>query len=139
MKAGLVLVSVVSAIAGAALAQAPTAPAPTASSTPPPAAKPAAPGSTVSGVTVEALPHKTCAPKDKECIALVMAQVKELYPEQLKKFCYQQQMDVMREDMQASVNGWCDNPRYASSSMCHHYVPPVVKQVCASDAPAAKK
>ena len=68
-----------------------------------------------------------------------MAEVKELYPEQLKAFCYQQKMDVMQRDMQANNAGWCDNPTRGASALCNHYVPPIVKQVCASDPPAAKK
>ncbi len=95
--------------------------------------KPAKPVPTVSGIVVEGVPKKPCAPRDKDCIALVMAEVKALYPEQLKRFCAVQQMDVMRQDMQANIAGWCDGPGLGASSMCSHYVSPVVKQVCAPD------
>jgi hypothetical protein len=138
MKARLVLAAVLSALAGAALAQAPGASSPSAPA--PAASAPAAsPGATVSGVTVKPLPHKACAPKDKECIAIVVAEVKELYPEQLKMFCHQQKMDVMQRDMQANMAGWCDNQMGGAAAICNHYLPPVVKQVCASDPPTAKK
>jgi hypothetical protein len=134
MPPGLAVVAALWTAAGYALAQPPAA-APAQSV---PAAS-APPGPSVSGVTVSPLPRKPCAPKDKECIAVVMAEVKALYPEQLKMFCHQQKMDVMQRDMQANMAGWCDNPTQGSSAICNHYVPPIVKQVCASDPPPAKK
>lgn len=98
-------------------------------------AKPAPPPSdtTVSGVTVMPLPSRSCRPKDKDCIALVIAELKAKYPEQLKKFCFQTQMNVEKQDIQADVNGWCDDPRYSSSAICSHHVPPVLKQACEPD------
>jgi hypothetical protein len=103
--------------------------------TPATSAKPPAASSdpTVSGVTVMPLPIRSCKPKDKDCIALVVAELKEHYPEQLKKFCFQTEMNVQRQDIQANVNGWCDDPRYSSSAICNHHVPPVLKQACAAD------
>jgi hypothetical protein len=138
MKASLALAAALTLLVGAAGAQ-PAPPAETAS-TAPATAPPAAgkPGPTVSGVTVTPLPRKQCSPKDKECIALVMAQVKDLYPEQLKQFCFQQRMGVLRQDMQANIAGWCNGPGGGASEICHHYVSPVVKQVCAPDPPAKK-
>ena len=142
MRPLLALAAALAVLADAAWAQAPASPAATAPSPAPAPASAAAkadPGKTVSGVTVEALPRKQCAPKDKDCIALVMAQVKELYPEQLKKFCFTQQMDVMRQDMQANLAGWCDSPGLGATSTCSHHVSPVVKQVCAPDKKPDKK
>jgi hypothetical protein len=132
MKPAAAVVAALWIAAGSALAQEP-APAQPTPATPAPA------GPSVSGVTVSPLSRKPCAPKDKDCIAIVMAEVKALYPEQLKMFCHQQKMDVMQRDMQANMAGWCDNPTQGASSICNHYVPPIVKQVCASDPPTAKK
>jgi hypothetical protein len=52
----------------------------------------------VEGLTVVAPPPplKPCAARDKDCIAQVVAELKQLYPEQLKKFCFQRQMRAMR-------------------------------------------
>jgi hypothetical protein len=97
-----------------------------------------APDATVSGVTVKPLPLKPCAPKDKDCAAYVMAQLKEFYPEQLKQFCFQQKVEAMRRDMQATIAGWCDSPGRGATAMCSHYVAPAIKQVCASDPVASK-
>jgi hypothetical protein len=135
MRAAFALALAVAVLAGAASAQ---APGPTTPATPAGKPAPDKPGATVSGVTVQGGPRKQCAPKDKDCIALVMAQVKELYPEQLKQFCFQQKMDAMRQDMQANLAGWCNGPGGGASEMCHHYVSPVVKQVCAPDAKPSK-
>jgi hypothetical protein len=135
MKIALTLAAALAVLSPIARAAAPPA---ATMSAPPATAAPAAPapGATVSGVTVKGAPRKQCAPKDAECIAIVMAEVKELYPEQLKKFCYQQKMDVMRQDMQANIAGWCDGPGLGATAMCSHYVSPVVKKVCAPDPPA---
>ncbi|MBS0361146.1 MAG: hypothetical protein JSR98_07185 [Proteobacteria bacterium] len=96
-------------------------------------AKPPPEGATVSGVTVTPSPRKACAPKDKACIALVVADLKRLYPEQLKAFCFQQDMTALRRDQQANAAGWCDSPIGGASAICSHYVPPAVKQACAPD------
>ncbi|MBS0331607.1 MAG: hypothetical protein JSS35_02455, partial [Proteobacteria bacterium] len=72
---------------------------------------------------------------DKECIALVVAELKAKYPEQLKKFCFQSRMNVERQDMQALANGWCDNRENIAG--CTHTVPPVIKLACAADPPNA--
>jgi hypothetical protein len=53
-----------------------------------PAAPRAGPSPTVSGVTVIPRPTKTCFSRDKACVALVVAELKRLYPEQLKQFCF---------------------------------------------------
>jgi hypothetical protein len=51
----------------------------------------------VEGLTVVAPPPlKPCAARDKDCIAQVVAELKQLYPEQLKRFCFQRQMRAMR-------------------------------------------
>jgi hypothetical protein len=131
---GLALAAALLTAAGSARARAPAA-----TPAPAPAASSAAPtGANISGVTVSPAPRKACAPKDKECIALVMAELKDLYPEQVKAFCFQQKMDVMQRDMQANMAGWCDDPKQGAAAICNHYVPPVVKQLCASN-PVTKK
>ncbi|HEX2817514.1 MAG TPA: hypothetical protein VHN39_14035 [Phenylobacterium sp.] len=133
MKRVLTLAGAAVLFAAVANAQAPSpqpAPTPTAPATAP---APDKSGATVSGVTVRPLPRKPCAPKDKDCVAMVMAEVKNLYPEQLKSFCFQQQMDVMRQDMQANMAGWCEGPGLGAAAICSHHVSPVVKQVCAPD------
>ena len=60
------------------------------------AAKPAPPAPTVSGIVVEGLPKKTCSSRDRECIAIVVAELKQNYPEQLKAFCAQWKMQAVR-------------------------------------------
>ena len=102
-------------------------------------AKPASEGPTVSGVTVSPAPRKPCAPKDKDCIALVVADLKRLYPEQLKTYCFQQKMTVLRRDMQAQAAGWCDGPIGGASAICSHYVPPALKLACATEKPVAER
>ena len=67
-----------------------------------------------------------------------MAQVKELYPEQLKQFCFRENMDVMKQNMQANAAGWCDSPNLGAAELCHRHVSPMVKQVCAPDKTVAK-
>jgi len=102
MRATLSLAISATLFAGIAFAEpapAPAAPAPAAaqpaSSTPPQA--PATDAKTVEGVTVtgKAFPKSECASRDTECIKLVVAELKRLYPEQLKRFCFQRQMRAM--------------------------------------------
>jgi hypothetical protein len=83
-----------SLIAGPVLAQPAGQPAPS----PPtaPAAKPAAPAPSVSGIVVEGLPKKTCSSRDRDCIAVVVAELKQNYPQQLKTFCAQWKMQAVR-------------------------------------------
>ncbi len=88
MKTVLAISAVLALISTAAWANAADPQSPTPAAAPASKAASDKPGSTVSGVTVQALPRKPCAPKDTDCVALVMAQVKELYPEQLKQFCF---------------------------------------------------
>jgi hypothetical protein len=56
-------------------------------------------GKTVEGLTVtgKLLPRTECAPRDAQCIKLVVAELKRLYPEQLKRFCFQRQMRAIRD------------------------------------------
>jgi hypothetical protein len=74
------------ALAGAARAQ-------TAST---PTAAPSRSGSTVSGVTVRPQPYRSCGSRDQACVALVVADLKLNYPEQLKAFCFQWQTQSVR-------------------------------------------
>jgi hypothetical protein len=103
----------VSAVLLAGAAEPPTTPAAAPAAVPQPTAEarsapqasaaPAArgvPPKTVEGLTVIApLPNKPCSSRDRECIALVVAELKQLYPEQLKRFCFQRTMRAMRSQM----------------------------------------
>jgi len=74
-----------------------TSPAPASTS---PAPIPAAGSRTLDGLTVVApLPQKPCSSRDKTCIAMVVAELKQRYPEQLKRFCFQRTMRSMRTQM----------------------------------------
>jgi hypothetical protein len=133
MKAALPLAVTLCLAASAAWAQTLVqTPAPAAASTPAPrAAKPAA-GDTVSGVTVSPFPKKACSSRDKDCIAMVVAELKRLYPEELKKFCFAEQTSAVRtqivnEQLRESLGG--NNPSIPISSQ----VSPVIKTACASD------
>jgi hypothetical protein len=64
-----------------------------------PIAEPGADGKTVSGLTVTPRPRKTCSSRDQECVALVVAELKRLYPEQLKQFCFQEQTKAARTQL----------------------------------------
>ena len=101
MKAAAVSILAAMLCAGAALAQPapePVASSPPAGQTPPPPAKAPAPGvKTVEGLTVRPFPTKQCAPRDKACIAFVVAELKRRYPEQLRRFCFQRKMRAMRD------------------------------------------
>lgn len=96
MRAGLLFALVGSLLAGAAAAQ--TAAAGNAASTPAATAKPRADGDTLSGVTVTPLPTKPCGSRDTQCIAMVVAELKRRYPEQLKKFCFAEQTQAARNN-----------------------------------------
>src|SRR4051812_49862702 len=84
-----------SLFAGVALAEpaVPQAAAPTTT------ASPGTAGKTVEGLTVtgKVFPKTECSPRDAACIRLVVAELKRLYPEQLKRFCFQRQLQAMRE------------------------------------------
>ena len=111
MRAGMVFALLVSLVAGAAVAQTPA----TESAAPSAAmatatAKPKAGGDTLSGVTVMPLPTKPCGSRDKQCIAMVVAELKRLYPEQLKTFCFAEQTKAARnnfvnQQLLESLNG----------------------------------
>ena len=96
------------------------------------AAKPKTGGDTVSGITVIPMPKKACAPRDKDCIAIVVAELKRLYPEELKRFCFAEQTSAMRtqivnQQLLESLGG--NNPSIPVSSQ----VSPIIKTACASD------
>ena len=95
-KSAFALMIAASLMAGSAAAQPATAPqAGPAAETP--AKTPPAKTKTVEGLTVVAPPPlKPCAARDKDCVAQVVAELKQLYPEQLKKFCFQRQMRAMQ-------------------------------------------
>ncbi|HXA38465.1 MAG TPA: hypothetical protein VNW53_05650 [Phenylobacterium sp.] len=102
-----------------------------------PPAKPAEPGSTVSGIVVQALPKKSCSSRDKECIALVVANLKQNYPEQLKAFCFQWKTQALRSewvnDQLIESLGGATPPTPAAFG-----VNSAVAQACAEDKPARK-
>ncbi len=120
-------------LAGPALAQSapPAVEAAPVASTPP--AAPAKAGTTVSGVTVTPSPRpKSCSSRDKDCIALVVAELKERYPEELKKFCFGRQAQAVRtqftnEQLLESLGG--NDPPVGTA----FGVNSALKAACASD------
>jgi hypothetical protein len=108
-------------IASSAIAQ-PAAPAPATEMAPAVAGTDAAPASLsapslakvkqVEGLTVTGKrpATKTCSSRDSACIAEVTAELKQLYPEQLKKFCFQRRMRAMRTAMVADQLSFGDGP-----------------------------
>jgi hypothetical protein len=135
-------------IASPALAQAPAdvpaapAPAPAVAATAAPsitapAAKPAASGPTVSGIVVEGLPKKSCSSRDRDCIAVVVAELKQNYPEQLKAFCAQWKMRAIQsqwvtDQLNAGLGGGSPPtpPSFGVNS--------AVTKACAPDKPTQK-
>jgi hypothetical protein len=136
LKPAISLVISAALFAGAALAEpapAPAAATPVApSAAAPMSAKPAAAGGkTVEGVTVtgKALPKTECSPRDQACIRIVVAELKRLYPEQLKRFCFQRQMQAMAETLQF---GDADPGRPPQTGMTFTRAAPLAI-ACASD------
>jgi hypothetical protein len=141
MRAALPVAAAMTLLAGVAAAQAPApapAPEPTqipgaeAAPSPTPTAKPKTGGSTVSGLTVMPLPKKTCSSRDKDCIAMVVAELKERFPEELKKFCFEEQTKQARtqfvnDQLLDSLNS--NNPPPPMSFQ----ISPVLKTACATD------
>ena len=136
MRATLSLAISATLFAGIAFAQpalAPAAPvrpaAQSTSSTSPQA--PATGGKTVEGLTVtgKAFPKSECASRDTQCIKLVVAELKRLYPEQLKRFCFQRQMQAMASTLQF---GDADPARPAQTGMTFTRAAPLAI-ACASD------
>jgi hypothetical protein len=133
-KATFGLLISASLLASPALAQ----PAPDPVATPPaatPAAKPAAPVPTVSGIVVQGMPKKSCSSRDKECIALVVAELKQSYPQQLKAFCFQWKTQAVRSQwvnaqLLESIGGTPTPTAFGVNS--------AVSQACAADKPAEK-
>jgi hypothetical protein len=115
-------------IASAAVAQ-PATPR-SATETPPaaavagPDAAPASPpnpsqakGKQVEGLTVTGKrpETKTCSSRDRACIAEVVAELKQLYPEELKTFCFQRQTRAVRTAMVADQLGVGGGPPVSTS------------------------
>jgi len=50
-------------------------------------------------VTGKAFPKTECGSRDTECIRLVVAELKRLYPEQLKRFCFTREMRAARDTL----------------------------------------
>jgi hypothetical protein len=133
-------------LAGAAHAQPATAPQPAAApvaASPPAAPATAAPappaGATVSSLTVEGsrLPKKTCSSRDRDCIAIVVAELKQNYPEQLKAFCFQWKTQAVRSQ-------WVNDQLLESLGNDHPSptafgVNSAVTKACTPDKPAEKK
>jgi hypothetical protein len=93
---GLLISAVLASSAAFAEPPAPTPAVPTGAI---PAKAPATGAKTVEGVTVTGgiLPKTECSPRDARCINLVVAELKRLYPEKLKRLCFQRQMRAMRD------------------------------------------
>ena len=101
MRAPLGFLVSITLLAGAAQAQPPAAPAAAAAEAAP-ATKPASPGpKVVEGLTVvgKTAPAEPCSSRDKDCIALVVAELKTRYPEQLKRFCFSREVRSVRSQM----------------------------------------
>jgi hypothetical protein len=137
MRAALPLAAALTLLAGVASAQTPTAPpAPPAPSADPapaaaPAAKPKTAGDTVSGLTVLPIPRKACSSRDKDCIAMVVAELKRFYPEQLKQFCFTEQTKAVRNQMVGDQ--LYESLGVARPPPTAFPVSPIVKTACASD------
>jgi hypothetical protein len=119
MRAAVCLLIAASLAAGAAAGEPAVAP-----------TQPAQPsGKTVDGLTVVAptVPTKECSPRDQQCVRLVVAELKRLYPEQLKRFCFQRQMRAMRSNLLNDT----DPSQPAFTSMFS--APPAMKLACSSD------
>lgn len=53
----------------------------------------------MSGVTVTPTQPKPCGSRDKDCIAMIVAELKQRYPEELKRFCFGREMRTVRTEM----------------------------------------
>ena len=128
MKLVIALLAV--ALPAAALAQ----PAADAPQTPASAGPAKAPANTISGVTVEAAkPQKACSSRDKACVAMVVAELKARFPNELQKWCdtvkYRAAVTNMNID---DLNGALGSP--GTHSEAGQFAPPAVAKVaCASD------
>jgi hypothetical protein len=81
---------------------------------------------TVSGVVVEGprLPTKECSARDQTCINLVVAELKQHYPKQLKRFCFQRE--------------WRDIANGIPLFSVDHAGGPALKIACSHDGSAVK-
>jgi hypothetical protein len=115
-------------LAGPALARTPAEPTPTA----PPAA-----ASSVDGIVVEGLPKKSCTSREKDCIAVVVAELKARYPQQLKAFCANWKMQAIRDQ-------WANDQLAASFGGSHQASPSsfgvnaAISKACSPDKPAER-
>ena len=99
----------------------------------PAAAKPSAQAGkratpTVSGVVVQGLPKKACSSRDKACIAIVVAQLEELYPKELLRFCTGREENLAWIQMHADDN----LPATRAPTASEYSSPPVLKVACAN-------
>lgn len=111
MRASMIAAIAAMLLAGAANAQTDPLASPSTASAPPVTEIPGAaatppgpvnkPGNTISGVTVTPQKIKPCSERDKDCMALVVAKLKELYPEQLRRWCHNQEDVANRANLQA--------------------------------------
>ena len=96
--------------------------------------------STVSGVTVEGrkTPSKTCAARDKDCISVVVAELKARFPEQLQKWCQLVEWRAAATNMNIDdLNGSLNSP--GTHSEAGNFMPPAVAKVaCSTDKPKEK-
>jgi hypothetical protein len=131
MKAGSALLLSLILLSGGVAAQEPRpAPTPATAAQAPAAESLAAKPKQLEGVTVfgSRFPVKECKPRDKACIALVVAELKQHYPEQLKRFCFQREMRAMR-------NATLFGPEEQGQGGGDYRTPAVLGTACASDKP----
>lgn len=103
-----------------------------ATAAPPPLASEAKPsGNTVSGVTV-APPKapKACSSRDKDCIAMVVAELKARYPKELQDYCDKVDWRIAATNMNADD---LFQKRFGGSNAGLFYKAPVLKIACAKD------
>jgi hypothetical protein len=132
-RPALALLISASLLATAAFAQPAPDAAPAAAQLPPPAdAQPPQPhGKVVDSVTVTGRPGPTkeCSPRDKACVAMVVAELKALYPKELQKWCdHVEERAMMNTMMFMEIDPDRPHPNVGP------YMPPAVtKTACARD------
>jgi hypothetical protein len=89
-------------------------------------------GDTVSGITVMPVPKKACSSRDKDCIAIVVAELQRLYPEQLKQFCLGERTKAVRNQIVGDQLLDALNSNGAPTATAAP-VSSVVKTACATD------
>jgi hypothetical protein len=103
--------------------------------TPPQPAKPD--GHTVSGITVEGskAPAKSCSSRDKDCVAVIVAELKARYPKELQHWCDLVEYRAANTNMTMDqLNGIGTSFSPGQTSVYGRFAPPAVaKLACAPD------